>query len=404
MFLKTRMMHLTHSQTSPAVFKLNYFFIFAGIGVILPRIAIYLIEERAVGNAGLILASTQFAAPLGALISGVFSDATMRVRSIALPSGFLLAMISFMLGSFDPVGPHLLLFGFTFFSFLTGIIIPLTSVAYLQSGNKAELFGKVRLYGSIGFCLVNLFLVFYPVPFKTLFFIAGILFLVGCLPQLLLPKFRKIEGKSSPMPFKSQLLLTFSSSRYLFFISFVFLFFYLFSVQKFLVSARISRDLFNPGIDYVSLFWSIGTFLEALFFYFSPYLLKVISATGLFFGAFLLTAIRYYFSVVFWDESAFFVAAQVIHGLQFGALHLGSILMLEKNVPGKVLGTAQAGVSVIGRSLGGSIGVYYFTVLLDQEGYFSMFDHALSLCTFITILTLIFYLMERRKLPVWVKT
>ena len=404
MCLKTRMTLLTHSPTSPTVFKLNYFFIFAGIGVILPRIAIYLIEERAVENAGLILALTQFSAPLGALISGMFSDATMRVRSIALPCGFLLALISFFLGAFDPVGPHLLLLGFTVFSFLTGVIIPLTSVAYLQSGNEAELFGKVRLYGSLGFCMVNLFLVFYPVSFKTLFFIAGILFLIGCLPQFLLPKYRIIEGKSSPLSFKSQLLLTFSSSRYLLFISFVFLFFYVFSVQKFLVSARISRDLFNPELDYVSLFWSIGTFLEALFLYFSPYLLKIISATGLFFGAFLLTVIRYFFSVVFWDEPVFFVATQVMHGLQFGALHLGSILMLEKNLPGKVLGTAQAGVSLVGRSLGGSIGVYYFTTLLDGEGYFSIFDHALNLCSIITILTLIFYLIERKKLPGWVKT
>ena len=129
-----------------------------------------------------------------------------------------------------------------------------------------------------------------------------------------------------------------------------------------------------------------------------------ISATGLFFGAFLLTVIRYFFSVVFWDEPVFFVATQVMHGLQFGALHLGSILMLEKNLPGKVLGTAQAGVSLVGRSLGGSIGVYYFTTLLDGEGYFSMFDHALNLCSIITILTLIFCLIERKKLPGWVKT
>ena len=78
-------------------------------------------------------------------------------RSIALPCGFLLALISFFLGAFDPVGPHMLLLGFTVFSFLTGVIIPLTSVAYLQSGNKAELFGKVRLYGSIGFACVQIY-------------------------------------------------------------------------------------------------------------------------------------------------------------------------------------------------------------------------------------------------------
>ena len=33
-----------------------------------------------------------------------------------------------------------------------------------------------------------------------------------------------------------------------------------------------------------------------------------------------------------------------------------------------------------------------------------MFGHALGLCSIITILTLIFYLIERKKLPGWVKT
>jgi MFS transporter, PPP family, 3-phenylpropionic acid transporter len=398
------MTRLTHSQTNPLVFKLNFFFFFAGMGVILPRISIYLIEERALASAGVILALTQFSAPMGALVSGIISDSTMLVRRIALPCGFLLTIILFGLSAFDPVSTPVLLFCFTLFSFLTGAIIPLTSVSYLQSGNKAELFGKVRLYGSIGFCLINLLLVFFPFEFQTLFGMSGFFFLINFFCQLFLPQRRAILDRNPDLSFKSQLKMTFASSRYVLFISFVFFFFFIFSVQKFLVSARIARDMVHSDFDYNSLFWSIGTFLEALFFYYSPIILKVVSASGLFFSAFLLTLIRYALSIVYWDEAIYFISAQILHGLQFGSLYLGSILMLQKNVPGKVLGTAQAGMAVIGRSMGGALGVYFFTGLLSDSGYFSLFTHAFTLCLFISLLALIFHIFERKKESGWIGT
>lgn len=92
--------------------------------------------------------------------------------------------------------------------------------------------------------------------------------------------------------------------------------------------------------DKVALFFAIGVIAEIILFYFASNLEKHFTPNGFFIIAALASAIR-------WGGMALepnfvgIVALQSLHGLTFGALHLGCIRYFKNNLPDGTLGAAQ---------------------------------------------------------------
>lgn len=101
---------------------------------------------------------------------------------------------------------------------------------------------------------------------------------------------------------------------------------------------------------WVGALWAIGVFAEVLLFAFSAPVVRR-------FGPVQLIAIGSGASVLRWAAMAFdpplglLVPLQVLHGLTYGASHLGAILFISRAIPSIAMGTAQALYSTIAAGL-----------------------------------------------------
>lgn len=90
----------------------------------------------------------------------------------------------------------------------------------------------------------------------------------------------------------------------------------------------------------ISLFFAIGVVAEIILFYFGSILEKKLTITGFFIIAAIASTIRWT-GMAFEPNFIAMIILQSLHGLTFGALHLGCIRYFKENLPDGTLGAAQ---------------------------------------------------------------
>ena len=369
-------------------YKLWFFLNFSGIGIILPQFSPFLFVDLGFQKPGLIFLCGQIGACLGVLFAGYRSDKSLNVRPLQLMASISIVVITFFIAHVpdmdidDSYKFYLLTFLWSFAIFCLTANLSLGNVSFLQNEEESNDFGRVRLYGTLGFCTTNICLMFVERTSTEIMSYAPYLFLLGSLALFLMPFERKLAKKGSTFEPKESIsirsiYLLIKQPKFLFFWLILILFFFHFSPAEYIVSVRIQDiniKFFSESIKIspIPLAWSVATVTEIIFLFSSPYFLKKFKIHLFTFLSFIIGIVRFGF-MIFLPLDTFVVFWQALHGIHFSSSFLGAILYIEKITPPRKLATALAFLVHVARCMGTGLGAFYLSGFVEEKQFSKLF-------------------------------
>jgi len=356
-----------------------YFFYFAlvGIYVIFMPKALLDLGYNAV-EVGIIFAAAPFMRFLLPFIFRDFVTLTPRVYLAALIITFVATLL------FWTTINHFMLYLIAnlLFGGAMGVSLPYVETIALAVLSKNH-YGKVRLWGSLGFMAIALWLGrVLTVPFEALYYLSAMTFLTMLFGALLV-KYDKVEHTSSLED------ATFSLSKYWAFWISVFLmqvgfggFYNFFTIYE--TSHGISLEM-------ASWMWSFGVICEIVMLYFQGPLLQRNLLNILQFAT-LVTAGRWLILYLFPDSVILTFASQSLHAISFALYHTAAITYVFSLYTQKKL--AQQFFLGIAFGLGGSVGA-----VLSGQIYGEYLFLVESGITFIAFVVLWIHQRRKRRIP-----
>lgn len=348
-----------------------YFFYYAIVGAFLPFWSLYLEDQgfnyQEIGILSSIAIITRFFAPL---IWGWIADKSgkrmLLVRIATWMEACIWLMIFIIPNSFQSVALLMLIFSF----FQNAILAQFEGVTLFWLGEKrAELYGKVRKWGSVGF-IIGVF------GLGTVFEIVSI----SMLPVLLLCisflaflwSFTIKEPRTAPTAQKQLEPLWPIFKRPVVYSFFLIELILLFSHAPFysFYSNYLSQAGFSTS--QIGLLWSVGVIAEIIMFAYATFFLTRWSWRHLVTVCLLMTGLRW---LIVGMLPASFLAqffAQTIHAFSFSLFHMIAMRVIFQNFSAGQQGRGQALYSTmwgIGVASGSILAGHYW----DQIGGISIF-------------------------------
>lgn len=354
-----------------------YFFYYAIVGAFMPFWSLYLEDQgfnyQEIGILSSIAIVSRFFAPL---IWGWIADKSGKRMLLVRIATWMEACIWFMIfiipNSFQSVALLMLIFSF----FQNAILAQFEGVTLFWLGEKrAELYGKVRKWGSVGFIIgvFGLGAVFEIMSISMLpVLLLGISFLA------FLWSFTIKEPTMAPTAQKQLEPLWPIFKRPVVYSFFLIELILLFSHAPFysFYSNYLSQAGFSTS--QIGLLWSVGVIAEIIMFAYATFFLTRWSWRHLVTLCLLMTGLRWFIVGVF---PASFMAqffAQTIHALSFGLFHMIAMRVIFQNFSAGQQGRGQALYSTmwgIGVASGSILAGHYW----DQVGGTSIFIAAAAL-------------------------
>ena len=329
-----------------------YFFYYATLGALLPYWSLYLqhleFDASQIGELSAVLLVTKIIAPTVWAYVADHSGQRMRVTRIAVFAGMCVFALVLPAREYWTLLLVLACFGFFWNAALPQF--EASTMNYLD-GNR-YLYGRVRLWGSIGFVITVLALA--PLlqgqgirflPWVVLVILSGI-WLSSLRVQD--PPGRASAGKHASLlatclrpPVIALLLAAFliqmSHGAYYTFFS-------------------IYLEEHGYSRTEVGQLWVLGVIAEIVLFLMVYKLLSRFGARRLLGMAMLLTAIRWWMIAMYAENLPVLLAAQLLHAASYGLFHASAICMVDKYFSGALQGRGMAIYSSISFGLGASLG------------------------------------------------
>ncbi|WP_168526791.1 MFS transporter [Acinetobacter sp. A3] len=357
-------------QPIPIRHKLSgfYFFYYAIVGTFLPFWSLYLEDQgfnyQEIGFLSSIAILTRFFAPF---IWGWIADKSgkrmLLVRIATWMESFIWLLIFIVPNSFQSIALLMLIFSF----FQNAILAQFEGVTLFWLGDKrAELYGKVRKWGSVGFIV-------------GVFGIGAILEIIpiSMLPMLLLSisllaflwSFSIREPSAAPTSQKQLEPLMPILKRPVVYSFFMIELVLLFSHAPFY--SFYSNFLHQAGFSttQIGLLWSVGVIAEIIMFAYATWFLQLWSWRVLVAFCLGVTALRWVMVGLF--PSTFIVQflAQSIHAFSFGLFHIIAMRVIFQNFSVGQQGRGQALYSTmwgLGVALGSILAGHYWDLLSGE--------------------------------------
>jgi PPP family 3-phenylpropionic acid transporter len=223
--------------------------------------------------------------------------------------------------------------------------------ALYKDNSFDQRYGRLRLWGSIGFITMVLFagelfqrkgIELYPiVGVIVLFALALITFF---LHEPKMERRKMVKGEL--------LIVLINPDVRWFLISGFFMIFAHAALYVFysLYLADLGYDKFQIG-----LFWALGVAAEVIFFYFQNKLLSRLDAEVILQGAFGIGVIRFIL-IAFLPITSVLIVAQLMHAATFAAHHSAATKLLQRWFTGPLQARGQAIMATVSYGLGGTIG------------------------------------------------
>lgn len=215
-----------------------------------------------------------------------------------------------------------------------------------------ERYGRIRLWGSIGFIVVvqGVGFMLDMLPLITVLWISLGLLGVAAIVAALIPESEPIALDGVTEPLRESLLQPAAIA--------LLLAGFMMSVAHAPLYTFYSIHLVENGYGKTAIggLWSLGVLAEILVFAFMPRLLGFTSLRNILLLCFALAALR--FLIIGWAISlpVLVLFAQLLHGASFGAHHVASITALNRWFPSCQQGTVQSLFGSISYGAGGVIG------------------------------------------------
>lgn len=205
-----------------------------------------------------------------------------------------------------------------------GILLPYIesySINYLSK----EIYGKARLYGSLGFVVVSLVLAKnLENPFTGLWYLLFCIFMTIIFALSIVSKNKKFETTEKQ---NSEIKLT-KHARF-----WVTIFLLQVSFGAFYNFFTIYETSFGVSLESVSWMWAFGVICETLFFYFQTPIIKNFSLNTLIRFSALMTAIRWLILYLFPTSLYLTFFSQSFHAISFALLHTAAFAYVQQLYP-----------------------------------------------------------------------
>ncbi|MBA6389364.1 MFS transporter [Colwellia sp. BRX10-3] len=342
----------------------NYFWYFGILGLVVPFLSVFLdargFTSLEIGEILAVITAAKIVAPsLWAQLADKSGKQLIIVRV-----GALLTLLCFSLiiwtYSYWP-----LMFSLAMFSLFMTSILPQLEVMTLNSIRKsAKIYGRIRLWGSIGFIIVAMLSGELIERYSAeAFSYIGIVILAGLFISTLLSKQPRIAKKNT-LDYVSIKAKVFNSNFLLFF--FAGLMLQMSFGPYYVFFALYLQNLTYTGI-LIGIFIAIGVVAEIGVFVFAALFFKSFSLKTLISISILLTALRWFLVGHYADSNVALVISQLIHALSFGLYHSASIAFIQKHFNANQQSRGQA-IYIGGvYGVGGAVGAYV-AGLLWQDG------------------------------------
>ncbi len=334
---------------------LFYFLLFAGYASAFPFIVVYYQDLGFSGaQIGLLTGISPLITFFGAPLWTRLADSTRRHRlimSVTMGSGILAISFFPLLSTFLPILVISILMSF----FLSPASSFADNATMHTLGEKKDLYGRVRLGGTVGFGLVAPIAgaIVQDTGLRTAFWIAGTMYLLGLLVSLKFDHGSAIERPSSDGGIRTLL----ADPRWILFLVIAF------AGGLALTAANnylfpLMRELGAPE-SLMGVALTVGTILEYPVLFFGNRLIRLFKPYGLFITAMLITGVRLILFGV--NRSPDLVLLiQLLNAFSFPAMWMAGVAYAHERAPAGLGATAQglfaAMVFGIGAATGGFLG------------------------------------------------
>ncbi|MCU0968912.1 MAG: MFS transporter [Rubrivivax sp.] len=349
---------MTPAPAAPVgAFGAVLFCYFATIGAFNPYAPLWFKElgfsTLAIGFIASLQAWTRIAAPYAWGWMGDHGGERVRlIRAAALAA--LAAAVALMFTT----GPTAVAVAVVVLFLANGGVMPLTEAALagrLQTatGTDAARYGRVRMWGSIGFVVA-------VVAYGALLQAVGIEWfpqLTVAMSVLLLAAAWRLPRQADPVHTASAAPSVISVLRrpvVAWFFAAVF-FHVLAHTSLYAFFSLYLDDLGYPK-SAVGLLWAAAIVVEVVFFWLQGRFFDRFSAWRWLGWAAAAAVLRFVLTAAFGGQAAVLVAAQLLHALTFAAQHAACIMVVNRHFPGALRGRGQALYTVLGYGVSGVIG------------------------------------------------
>ena len=332
-----------------------YFFYFSVLGALVPYWGLYLksigFTPVDIGSLMAVLMLSRIVAPNVWAYIADHRDDRMRVVRVA---SFLTVLL--FAGVFAGTSFWWLALVMLTFSFFWHASLPLIEVQVMHhTRNKPGAYGRVRLWGSIGFIasvavlgvVLDVAGPWWILPVMTAL-MAGIWFY-----SLTLPESELAGPLQHPGPFHKVVLRP--------------------QILAFLIACLLMQVSHGPYYTFYSIYleghgysktvigmlWAYAVLCEIVVFLFMPRILKFVDQRTVLLVSFALAAVRWLVIGYFPDNLALLIFAQTLHAASFGAFYAAGMQMVYTFFVGRHQHRGQAVYGTVAFGVGGAIGSYY---------------------------------------------
>ncbi|HSW11415.1 MAG TPA: MFS transporter [Solimonas sp.] len=330
-----------------------YFWYFAAIGTLIPFMGLFLqargCTPAQIGAVGGALAITRIIAPY--LWGGYGDRSGRRMHSILMALGG--GTLAFAALQFAPSFLWLALLCFVYGMFNNGTMPQFEVVTFHHLGTRIDRYGRLRLWGSIGFIVAVLVMgpVFEYIDVSTLpLWVAG-LFALCWLTGLRIPE-------APPMPVEAE-----GGSSVLGVLRQP-------AVIALLLACLLSQLSFGPYYNFFSIWladhgysktvigflWAFGVVAEVGIFFVMHRLREFWTLRSMMLWALAGTALRWFLQMTFVDNLPWMTLVQMLHAVSFGLYHFAAVSLIQQMFNGPLQGRGQAIYTGLSYGVGGVIG------------------------------------------------
>jgi PPP family 3-phenylpropionic acid transporter len=351
------------SASNRAFLSMTYFFYFGQLGIFMPYIGLFL-DDRGFSSAqiGTLLATTAIFRMLGPNLWANKADKNGNAGEV-LRFGSLLSFVVFT-AVFVVQGYWLLTLTFCLMMMFWTAVLPQLEVITLSASAKSEGgYGKLRLWGSVGFIVCSLLAgslidVYGPSVVAVITCVSLLLIYVSSLlivnPQKKDHTLQK-EGGDWKQAF-SVVFVVFMLANTLLQVSFG-------SYYNFF--ALYMNDLQYTGLE-TGAFIAVGVVAEVFIFIYAATLVKRFDVLHLLAVSILLTGIRWIGLAYFAHIGTVIVLCQILHAFSFALSHVASVYFLMHHFSERFQSRAQAIYLSVSFGAGSAIGSYIAGYLWDD--------------------------------------
>lgn len=338
-------------------------------------------------EAGLLLALL----PLANLVASPFWTGLADIRHQHRNILFVTLLFSILLSALVPLfNSYLgLVLVLSLMAFFSAPHIPLADSATIHMlGDRKDLFGRVRIWGTIGWALSAILagVVLQNLGLRWVFWGFAIVLSVN----LVIPWKLDFPNTVSSASFRHGLHQLLTDRKWILFLLMVLMISIGGNIHNYYLSL-LFEDLQAPKST-LGIALTLATFFELPVMFFGGFLLKKLTSKGMLFIILAATGVR---SLVYFmaGSTAVLMAAQLLHGFTFPALVLAGVSYASENAPPGLSATAQGVFGAVFMGVGAATASLLGGILIDGLGAAGMFG-AFSLAI---LASLVIFLVVDRK-------